>query len=98
MSPRHWLNENNNFANDIVFENEIFKNIFSPCRYMVQKNILKSENNLTSITENTHTVEKLIELQEQYNSKTLCAGSLNILSKSSDKCESYGHCPKTKIS
>ena len=29
LSPRHWLNENNNFANDIlVFENEIFKIIF----------------------------------------------------------------------
>ena len=37
LSPRHWLNEKNNFANDIlVFENEIFKNIFSPC-YMIQK-------------------------------------------------------------
>ena len=95
LSPRHWLNEKNNFANDIlVFENEIFKNIFSPCCYMIQKNISKSENDLTSITENTNTVQKLIELQEQYNSKTLCVASLSILSKSSNKCESYGHCPK----
>ena len=31
LSPRHSLNKNNNFANDIlVFENEIFKNIFFP--------------------------------------------------------------------
>ena len=95
LSPRHWLNEKNNFANDIlVFENEIFKNIFSPCFYMIQRNISKSENDLTSITENTDTVQKLIELQEQYNSKTLCVASLSILSKSSNECESYGHCPK----
>ena len=61
-------------ANDIlVFENEIFKNIFFPYRYMIQKNIIsKSKNDLTSITENTDTVQKLIQLQEQDNSKTLC--------------------------
>ena len=29
LSPRHWLNKSNNFANDIlVFENEIFKTFF----------------------------------------------------------------------
>ena len=40
---------------------------------MIQKNIIsKSENDLTSITENTVTVQKLIELQEQDNSKILC--------------------------
>ena len=61
-------------ANDIlVFENEIFKNISFPYRYMIQKNIIsKSKNDLTSITENTDTVQKLIQLQEQDNSKTLC--------------------------
>ena len=77
LSPRHWLNKNNNFANDIlVFENEIFKNIFSPYRYMIQKNILKFKNDLTSIIENTDTVQKLIELQEQDNSKTLLPVSI----------------------
>ena len=40
---------------------------------MIQKNIIsKSKNDLTSITENTDTVQKLIQLQEQDNSKTLC--------------------------
>ena len=66
---------------------------------MIQKNVIsKSKNDLTSITENTDTVQKLIELQEQDNSKTLCVACLNILSKSSNKCESCGHCPKTQIS
>ena len=64
LSPRHWLNKNYNFANDIlVFENEIFKNIFSPYRYMIQKNIIsKSKKDLTSITENTDIVYKFLEI------------------------------------
>ena len=50
---------------------------------MIQKNIIsKSKNDLTPITENTDTVQKLIELQEQDNSKALCVVCLNILSKS----------------
>ena len=65
---------------------------------MIQKNISKSKIDLTSITENTDTVQKLIELQVEHNSKTLCVACFNILSKSSNKCESCGHCPKTQIS
>ena len=99
LSPRHWLNENNNFANDIlVFENEIFKSIFPLIVTWYKKNISKSKNDPTSITENTDTVQKLIEWQEQDNSKTLCVACLNILSTSSNKCESCSHCPKTQIS
>ena len=100
LSPRHWLNKSNNFANDIlVFENEIFKTFFPLIvTWHIQKNISKSKNDLISITESTDIVQKLIELQEQDNSKTLCVACLNILSKSSNKCGRCGHCPKTQIS
>ena len=53
---------------------------------------------ITLITENTDIVQKLIKLQEQDNSKTICIACFNIVSKSSSKCERCSHCPKLQIS